>query len=32
MTAMRDAIRLVIESHLAVGDPVPTQEFVTVAV
>jgi predicted RNase H-like HicB family nuclease len=32
MTAMRDAIRLVIESRLAVGDPVPTQEFVTVAV
>lgn len=25
MTAMRDAIRLVVESRLAVGDPVPTQ-------
>jgi len=31
MTAMRDAIRLVIESRLAAGDPVPTQEFVAVA-
>jgi len=32
LDAIRDAIQLVIESRLAVGDPVPTQDFVTVAV
>lgn len=29
---IRDAIQLVIESRLAVGDPVPIQDYVTVPV
>lgn len=29
---IRDAIQLVIESRLAVGDPVPIQDYVTVTV
>jgi len=32
LDAIRDAIQLVIESRRTVGDPVPTQDFVTVAV
>ena len=29
---IRDAIQLVVESRLAVGDPVPIQDYVTVTV
>jgi predicted RNase H-like HicB family nuclease len=32
MTNIRDAIKLVIESRLAVGDPVPVTELVSVTV
>ncbi|MDW8319306.1 MAG: type II toxin-antitoxin system HicB family antitoxin [Anaerolineae bacterium] len=32
MTNIRDAIKLVIESRLAVGDPVPNPELVSVIV